>query len=104
MSTRPCGRDWPRLWGRIILKRPDDDSTAFTLKGIAGRIECPCLIVHGECDQIIPVSEARRLYEALNCPKELKIWEGANHNCDNFDIESKAFMFDWLKGEVGLMF
>jgi dipeptidyl aminopeptidase/acylaminoacyl peptidase len=70
---------------------------AFTLKGIAGRIECPCLIVHGECDQIIPVSEARRLYKALNCPKELKIWEGANHNCDNFDIESKAFMFDWLR-------
>jgi dipeptidyl aminopeptidase/acylaminoacyl peptidase len=70
---------------------------AFTLKGVAGRIECPCLIVHGECDQIIPVSEAQRLYGALNCPKELRIWEGANHNCDNFDIESKAFMFDWLR-------
>lgn len=73
---------------------------AFTLKGIAGRIECPCLIVHGEFDQIIPVSEAHRLYEALNCPKEMRIWEGANHNCDNFDIESKAFIFDWVREKL----
>jgi dipeptidyl aminopeptidase/acylaminoacyl peptidase len=72
----------------------------FTLKEVASLVECPCLIVHGEFDQIIPVSEAYRLYDALNCPKEIRIWEGGNHNCDNFDIESKAFMFDWVKGKL----
>jgi dipeptidyl aminopeptidase/acylaminoacyl peptidase len=97
----PIQKRFAELIGTESLDEARRRFAAFTLKGIAGRIACPCLIVHGECDQIIPVSEARRLFDALNCPKELRIWEGGNHNCDNYDIESKAYMFDWVRERLG---
>jgi fermentation-respiration switch protein FrsA (DUF1100 family) len=60
---------------------------AWTLAGVAGRIRCPLLIVHGEQDTQIPVEDAMRLYhEAGSSAKELKIFSpeetGAAH-CQN---------------------
>ena len=36
----------------------------FKLDGVAQRITCPFLVVHGARDQQIPLSDARALYEA----------------------------------------
>ncbi|MFH1951755.1 MAG: alpha/beta fold hydrolase [Pseudomonadota bacterium] len=73
---------------------------AFTLKHIVHQIECPCLIIHGGKDIIIPVSEAHRLFAALKSPKELKIWEDGNHNLLNYYIEARAVMYDWVKDQL----
>jgi dipeptidyl aminopeptidase/acylaminoacyl peptidase len=73
---------------------------AFTLKQVAHQIECPCLIIHGEKDIIIPISEAQRLFDALRAPKELKIWEGGSHNVLNYYIEGRAFMYDWVMDQL----
>jgi dipeptidyl aminopeptidase/acylaminoacyl peptidase len=69
---------------------------SFTLKDIVHKIECPCLIVHGGQDRIIPVSEAHRLFNALKCPKEIRIWEDGTHNLSNYFLESKELMWNWL--------
>ena len=37
------------------------------------------LIIHGDRDETVPVSHARRLYQAAEEPKELKIVAGADH-------------------------
>ncbi|HEX8190823.1 MAG TPA: alpha/beta fold hydrolase [Pyrinomonadaceae bacterium] len=44
------------------------------------RVRCPVLVVHGDRDEIIPVSQGRRLFEAAPGPKRLIIIEGAGHN------------------------
>ena len=47
---------------------------------------CPVLILHGEADATIPVSEAynlQRLLEEKNIPHEMKIYPGAGHGFDN---------------------
>jgi uncharacterized protein len=41
---------------------------------------CPILIIHGERDELIPVSEGLDLYEAAPEPKELFLVAGAGHN------------------------
>ncbi len=46
---------------------------------------CPTLILHGEDDAIIPVSEAHHLQEVLerrNIPHEVKIYPGVGHGFD----------------------
>lgn len=47
----------------------------------AGRVTCPCLVIHAEQDVLIPIADGQALYEA--CPSEtkklLKI-KGAGHN------------------------
>ncbi len=39
----------------------------------------PLLIVHGEADDVVPVEQARRLYEAAERPKELCVLPGVGH-------------------------
>jgi dienelactone hydrolase len=47
---------------------------------------CPTLILHGEADPTVPVSEAhnlQRLLEEKGIPHEMKIYPGAGHGFDN---------------------
>ncbi|HEX8687377.1 MAG TPA: alpha/beta hydrolase [Pyrinomonadaceae bacterium] len=44
------------------------------------RVGCPVLVVHGDRDEVIPVAQGRRLFEAAPEPKRLRIVEGAGHN------------------------
>lgn len=44
------------------------------------RVSCPVLVVHGGRDDLIPVEQGRRLFDAAREPKQLKIIEGAGHN------------------------
>jgi fermentation-respiration switch protein FrsA (DUF1100 family) len=45
-----------------------------------GEVRAPVLIVHGEADEIVPLAQARRLYDAASEPKRLLVVEGAGHN------------------------
>jgi hypothetical protein len=56
------------------------------------QVHLPCLIIHAEFDHIIPISDARALYEA--CPSQEKTFvqiPGANHN-DIFIRDLNAYM------------
>jgi fermentation-respiration switch protein FrsA (DUF1100 family) len=44
------------------------------------RVRSPLLIIQGEADSIVPPAMARRLYEAANEPKTLRLIPGADHN------------------------
>jgi fermentation-respiration switch protein FrsA (DUF1100 family) len=44
------------------------------------RVSCPVLVVHGSRDELIPVGQGKRLYDAAREPKRLKIIDGAGHN------------------------
>lgn len=43
-----------------------------TLEGLAPKIRCPLLIVHGTKD-FVPLDQARRIYEEASGPKELVV-------------------------------
>lgn len=52
---------------------------ADPIRHIAKISPCPVLIMHGQADEAVPVSEAFRLYRAAREPKELWIVPGAHH-------------------------
>lgn len=63
-------------------------------------IRVPLLVIHGTRDELIPVGEGKRLYEAANAPKELFLVEGAGHN-DVAMIAGEAYgrtLRRWLDG------
>lgn len=44
-----------------------------------GQVSTPLLILHGERDTIIPIDQGRRLFDAANGARELKLFPGAGH-------------------------
>ena len=49
------------------------------------------LVLHGEADRIIPVSQARELFEAAGEPKELVTFPGADH-CGGYFADRPAYI------------
>lgn len=70
---------------------------SMTLEGLAERITCPLLIVHGEKDPIFTVAGVRRLFdEARSTDKEIRIYPGAGHCANGAETEAYTGMADWL--------
>jgi fermentation-respiration switch protein FrsA (DUF1100 family) len=44
------------------------------------QVKVPVLVVHGENDEVIPLSHGKRIYGAANEPKRLEVVPGAAHN------------------------
>jgi len=64
------------------------------------RLECPVLVLHGDRDEIVPLSHGRALFEAAPEPKRLCILEGAGHN-DLLDRAGRvwaATIAEWARG------
>ena len=60
------------------------------IKGVSS----PVMIVHGEADDLIPVSFGRRLFEAANEPKSLFVVPNAGHNdLDQQDVRARIERF-----------
>jgi fermentation-respiration switch protein FrsA (DUF1100 family) len=59
-----------------------------------GRVRSPLLILQGDADTIVPPTMTRRLYEAANEPKTLRLIPGAGHN-DLLFAGGKAWRDAW---------
>lgn len=74
----------------------------FTLKDVAEKITMPILVMHGECDSIVPSPLARKLFEHISSKdKEVKIFtpeEGGAEHCqvDAAQIAT-ALIGDWFR-------
>jgi dipeptidyl aminopeptidase/acylaminoacyl peptidase len=49
-----------------------------------------CLVIHGEQDELVPVVQAKMIYEGLNYPKGMEIVEEADHRLTQPDHREKA--------------
>jgi len=78
----------------------------YNLRGVAELIECPTLILQGENDRQVPISHTYRIYEALRCPKKLKIFtkeDGGDEHCQQDDLGvMREAVFSWLTSTLSL--
>ena len=73
----------------------------WNLEGVADKIRCPLVILHGENDALISTDDAVRFYEETGSEhKELRIFtaeEGGSAHCQNDNrILAHDFIGDWL--------
>jgi fermentation-respiration switch protein FrsA (DUF1100 family) len=59
-----------------------------------GRIRMPLLAIHGQKDELIPLTDGRKLFEAAPEPKTWVPLAGAGHN-DTYLVGGEAY-FQWL--------
>ena len=55
-----------------------------------GELSSPVLILHGDEDDTVPISQARKLYDAATGPKDFYLIQGAGHN-DTYIIGQEPY-------------
>jgi dienelactone hydrolase len=91
---------------RWVIGAPDNETAPewakrFTLEGAAERIECAFLVVHGENDRIVPLAEARTLYERVGSNrKHIKIFTAQEGGAEHCQVDHRQqgidYIGDWL--------
>lgn len=61
----------------------------------------PILVLHGEADVVVPVSQARELYRLAGEPKDLRILPGVGHRL-RLDEKAMSLARGWLRRTNGL--
>jgi dipeptidyl aminopeptidase/acylaminoacyl peptidase len=102
-GTKVSAPHFHLMW---VLGVPDMDAAMaklkdYTLAGVADKITCPFLVVHGERDSIVPVAYAQRLYDAVGSKnKTLRIFtaeEGGSEHCQGDNrILGANYVADWV--------
>lgn len=64
---------YPWLPVRLLLQHPFRSDLAMP------RVTAPLLVLHGELDRIVPISEGRALFARAESPKEFKAYASAGH-------------------------
>ncbi len=67
------------------------------------KLTLPLLILHGERDEIVPLAQGRRLFEAAGGPKRFFVVPGAGHN-DTYAAGGEAYwrvLREFLEGAPG---
>ena len=67
----------------FLLVRSGYDSLAKI-----GRVRCPLMVLHGDRDEVVPINQGRRLYQAAQDPKCFYEIPGASHNDTTSWVES----------------
>jgi alpha/beta superfamily hydrolase len=62
------------------------------------RVICPTLVLHGEADELNPVSEAEEVFQAVEGKKKFQLIRGANHvfSTDENKAELASVCSSWL--------
>jgi alpha-beta hydrolase superfamily lysophospholipase len=62
---------------------------------VSGLSPIPLLVMHGDQDDVVPLEEARRLYEAAGEPKEIAVIPGGGHRL-RLNEPAMDAMISWL--------
>jgi len=91
---------------RWVVGAPDNAtalewSKKFTLEGVADKVTCPILILHGENDRVVPLAEAKKLYERVGSKnKTLRIFTEAEGGAEHCQVDNRQLgvdvIGDWL--------
>jgi 2,6-dihydroxypseudooxynicotine hydrolase len=98
-----CWDQLPRLTRdtfRVRSQVPTDDearaiASTLDLRGHAGQISAPLLVVTGKLDRLIPWQQAERLADEAK-DAELLLLDDGNHGCMNVWPQHRPYTADWL--------
>jgi fermentation-respiration switch protein FrsA (DUF1100 family) len=97
-STFTSVRDMAAVHYRVLPSALVPD--AYPSLSLVSDLHTPLLVLHGERDEIVPVSQGRALFDAAPDPKRLHVFPDAGHNdLIAFDGDEWAEVIaDWARG------
>jgi 2,6-dihydroxypseudooxynicotine hydrolase len=111
-----CGPySWGALWDKLpeltrlaYVRRSHSKSDAeakekaFTLsmEGVAGKIECPLLVIAAGLDRLCPPEDAQRLARETKGKTELLLVEDGNHVAHNRFYKYRGRSADWMARQL----
>ncbi|NLW88296.1 MAG: alpha/beta fold hydrolase [Clostridiaceae bacterium] len=84
------GRLLTNLVGNIARKRIGFPIKKAVVSPVAGRIKIPVLLLHGAEDQFVSLTMSEGIYNRLNCPKRMVIFDNAGH-LNGFDVSPRQY-------------
>jgi dienelactone hydrolase len=91
---------------RWVVGAPDNATALewakkFTLEGVADKVECPFLLLHGENDRVVPIAAAHRLFAAIGSKKkEFRIFTAEEGGAEHCQVDHRQLgvdtIGDWL--------
>jgi dienelactone hydrolase len=91
---------------RWVVGAPDNATglewaKKFTLEGVADKVACPFLLVHGEHDRVVPVEHAHRLFKEIGSrDKTLRIFTAEEGGAEHCQVDHRQlgvdYIGDWL--------
>jgi dienelactone hydrolase len=83
----------------------DEFRQEFDLRKIARDITAPYMIVAGEADQLSPIQYTYELFDLIDAPKRLVVYQDADHsmgNASSGDLGEgrESLVYDWLRDRV----
>jgi fermentation-respiration switch protein FrsA (DUF1100 family) len=89
-----------------VVGAPDNETALewakkFSLEGVAEMMECPFLVLHGENDRVVPLEEARKLYEHVGSKrKHIRIFTSEEGGAEHCQVDHRQMgvdtIGDWL--------
>lgn len=87
--------------GASSMEEARELAGGLTLRGVAERIECPLLIVHGKLDPLIPWQQGERIVSEARGAKQFVLIEDGNHGVNNLPYLIEPRIADWLAEQLG---
>ena len=83
----------------------DKYADAMDIRPTAPAVTCPVLIVAGEDDEVSPIEFSYELFDLIQAPKEILVYEGANHSlADAMSValgeHPRVYLADWLAARL----
>lgn len=83
----------------------DEFRQEFDLRKIARDITAPYMIVAGEADQLSPIQHTYELFDLIQAPKRLVVYQDANHSMatassGELGESRESLVYDWLRDRV----
>ena len=93
-------RNFMHAFGAETVEQARESLGRVTLRGVASRIRCPILVVHGRLDTIVPPEHAERIVAEARCEKRLAMYEDGNHVCNNISYKYRPLVADWMREKL----
>ena len=95
-------------WIMGCIDDPDaaiEKAKRFSLVGVAGKIACPFLVVHGQDDRVCPVESAHQLYAAVGSQrKHIKIFTAAEGAAEHCQVDNRQLGIDYIADWLAAVF
>jgi len=105
--TTIFNRAAPTFKSRYMWMAGYEDEDAFdafartlSLKGLGREIRCPFLIIGGGDDELSPIEYSYDLYDEIQSPKKIIVYQGENHSIEGHALEVRTLIADWLRDRL----